>query len=60
MTAFAAAVVVAAALHYEVKVSEGARQKIEAAGGTVTLIEAENQPKRSKIRTDKGLKSNRE
>src|SRR5205814_2517393 len=35
------------------KVSENARQKIEAAGGTVKLIEAENQPKRSKIRTDK-------
>ena len=28
------------------KVSEGARQKIEAAGGTVTLIEVEAQPKR--------------
>jgi large subunit ribosomal protein L15 len=39
------------------KVSEGARQKIEAAGGTVTVIEVPNQPKRSKGRTEKGLKT---
>src|SRR6476646_3035986 len=30
------------------KVSEGARQKIEAAGGSVNLIETEAQPKRSR------------
>lgn len=30
------------------KVSESARQKIEAAGGTVTLIETEKQPRRSR------------
>lgn len=34
------------------KVSEGARQKIEAAGGTVTLIEVAEQPHRSKGRTE--------
>jgi len=39
------------------KVSEGARQKIEAAGGTVTVLEDANQPKRSKGRTEKGLKT---
>ena len=39
------------------KVSEGARQKIEAAGGTVTLLEEPAHPKRSKGRTDKGLKT---
>jgi|SRR5436190_7539062 len=38
------------------KVSEAARQKIEAAGGTVTIIETEAQPKRSRGRTEKGLK----
>src|SRR4051812_40600463 len=32
------------------KVSEAARQKIEAAGGTVTIIEADNAPKRSRGR----------
>jgi large subunit ribosomal protein L15 len=34
------------------KVSEGARQKIESAGGTITLIEAANEPRRSKGRTE--------
>ena len=34
------------------KVSESARQKIEAAGGTVTLIETDAQPRRSKGRTE--------
>src|SRR5436190_19474184 len=38
------------------KVSEGARQKIEAAGGTVTLLEEDAHPTRSKGSTDKGLK----
>ncbi|MFL5734702.1 MAG: 50S ribosomal protein L15 [Chloroflexia bacterium] len=42
------------------KVSEGARQKIEAAGGSVTVIEDPNLPKRSKGRTDKGLKANQD
>jgi large subunit ribosomal protein L15 len=41
------------ALHISAhKVSEGARQKIEAAGGSVTLIEAEAQPRRAKGRTE--------
>lgn len=34
------------------KVSEGARQKIEAAGGTVTLLETPVEPHRSKGRTE--------
>ncbi|HKP52352.1 MAG TPA: 50S ribosomal protein L15 [Chloroflexia bacterium] len=34
------------------KVSESARQKIEAAGGTITLIETEAQPRRSKGRSE--------
>ncbi|MEO5952360.1 MAG: 50S ribosomal protein L15 [Chloroflexia bacterium] len=34
------------------KVSEGARQKIEAAGGTVNIIETPNEPKRAKGRTE--------
>jgi large subunit ribosomal protein L15 len=34
------------------KISESARQKIEAAGGTVTLIEVEAQPRRSKGRSE--------
>jgi large subunit ribosomal protein L15 len=34
------------------KVSEGARQKIEAAGGSVNIIEAPKEPKRSKGRTE--------
>jgi len=42
------------------KVSEGARQKIEAAGGSVTVIEDPKLPKRSKGRTDKGLKANQD
>ena len=39
------------------KVSEGARQRIEAAGGTVTLLEESAPPKRSKGRTEKGLRT---
>ena len=42
------------------KVSEGARQKIEAAGGTVTLLEEPARPKRSKGRTEKGLRTENE
>lgn len=34
------------------KVSESARQKIEAAGGTVNIIEAPKEPRRSKGRTE--------
>lgn len=34
------------------KVSEGARQKIEAAGGTVTILETPAEPRRSKGRTE--------
>lgn len=34
------------------KVSESARQKIEAAGGSVTIIESDAQPRRSKGRTE--------
>jgi large subunit ribosomal protein L15 len=34
------------------KVSEGARQKIEAAGGTVTLIETATEPRRARGRTE--------
>jgi large subunit ribosomal protein L15 len=34
------------------KVSEGARQKIEAAGGTVNIIETPNEPRRSKGRSE--------
>lgn len=34
------------------KVSESARQKIEAAGGSVTLIESEAEPRRSKGRSE--------
>jgi large subunit ribosomal protein L15 len=34
------------------KISESARQKIEAAGGTVTLIDAPAEPRRSKGRTE--------
>jgi large subunit ribosomal protein L15 len=34
------------------KVSEGARQKIEAAGGTVNIIETPKEPRRSKGRTE--------
>lgn len=34
------------------KVSESARQKIEAAGGTVNIIEASKEPRRSKGRTE--------
>ncbi len=34
------------------KVSEGARQKIEAAGGSVTLLEMAAEPRRSKGRTE--------
>lgn len=42
-----------AALHVTAhKVSEGARQKIEAAGGTVTLIDTPAEPRRSKGRTE--------
>jgi large subunit ribosomal protein L15 len=41
------------ALHISAhKVSEGARQKIEAAGGSVNIIEMPNEPKRSKGRTE--------
>ena len=42
-----------AALHISAhKVSESARQKIEAAGGSVTILEASNEPRRSKGRTE--------
>jgi len=34
------------------KVSEGARQKIESAGGSITLIEDAKEPRRSKGRTE--------
>jgi large subunit ribosomal protein L15 len=34
------------------KVSEGARQKIEAAGGTVNIIESPKEPRRSKGRSE--------
>ena len=41
------------ALHVSAhKVSESARQKIEAAGGTVSIIEVEAQPRRSKGRSE--------
>jgi len=41
------------ALHISAhKVSESARQKIEAAGGTITLIETEAEPRRSKGRSE--------
>ena len=39
------------------KVSEGARQKIEAAGGSVTLLETEAQPRRSKGRTEAPIRA---
>jgi large subunit ribosomal protein L15 len=42
-----------AALHISAhKVSEGARQKIEAAGGSVTILESAAEPRRSKGRTE--------
>lgn len=41
------------------KVSEQARQKIEAAGGTVTLIETEKEPRRSKGRTEAPIRAMR-
>jgi hypothetical protein len=34
------------------KVSEGARQKIEAAGGSVNILETPNEPRRSKGRSE--------
>jgi large subunit ribosomal protein L15 len=39
------------------KVSEGARQKIEAAGGTVTLLEMSAEPRRSKGRTEAPIRA---
>jgi len=39
------------------KVSEGARQKIEAAGGTVTLLEMAAEPRRSKGRTEAPIRA---
>ncbi len=39
------------------KVSESARQKIEAAGGTVTLIEGDTPPHRSKGRTEAPIRA---
>ena len=39
------------------KVSESARQKIEAAGGTVTLLEAENEPKRPRGQSMAGVRA---
>jgi large subunit ribosomal protein L15 len=39
------------------KVSESARQKIEAAGGTITLIETEAQPRRSKGRSEAPIRA---
>jgi large subunit ribosomal protein L15 len=39
------------------KVSAGARQKIEAAGGSVTLIETEAQPRRAKGRTEAPIRA---
>ncbi len=48
------------ALHVSAhKISESARQKIEAAGGTVTLIETEAQPRRSKGRTEAPVRAYR-
>ena len=46
------------ALHVRAhKISAGAQQKIEAAGGTVTLIEVEAQPRRSKGRTEAPIRA---
>lgn len=46
------------ALHVSAhKISESARQKIEAAGGTVTLIAVEAQPRRSKGRTEAPIRA---
>lgn len=39
------------------KVSEGARQKVEAAGGTVTLIEAPAEPKRPRGQSMAGVRA---
>jgi large subunit ribosomal protein L15 len=39
------------------KVSEGARQKIEAAGGSVNIIEMPNEPRRSKGRTEAPIRA---
>jgi large subunit ribosomal protein L15 len=39
------------------KVSEGARKKIEAAGGTITLNEDRNEPRRSKGRTEAPIRA---
>lgn len=39
------------------KVSEGARQKIEAAGGSVNIIETPNEPRRSKGRTEAPIRA---
>jgi len=39
------------------KVSEGARQKIEAAGGTVTILEMSDEPRRSKGRTEAPIRA---
>lgn len=48
------------ALHISAhKVSESARQKIEAAGGSITLIEAEAEPRRSKGRSEAPVRAYR-
>ena len=39
------------------KVSEGARQKIEAAGGTVTLLEASTEPRRPRGQSMAGVRA---
>jgi large subunit ribosomal protein L15 len=41
------------------KISEGARQKIEAAGGSVTIMETPGEPRRSKGRTEAPVRAMR-